>query len=124
MTPAQAPLRKTTTPGVKLWVSFDNKGVFGRGRWQLLDAIQKTGSLQAAADTLGVSYRKAWGDLRKTERALGVPLLKRHRGGPGGGECSLTEEGRRWWQEYARFEHEVESYVAKAFERWMKRMDQ
>ncbi len=123
MNPGQAPLRETTTPGVKLWVSFDNKGVFGRGRWQLLDAIQKKGSLQAAADALGVSYRKAWGDLRKTERALGVPLLERHRGGLGGGECSLTEEGRRWWKEYARFENEVEAYVAKAFERWMKRMD-
>ncbi len=87
-----------------------------------MDSIQKKGSLQAAADDLGISYRKAWGDLRKTERAMGVLLLERHRGGRDGGECSLTKEGLRWWKEYARFDAEVESHVAKAFVRWMKKM--
>jgi len=112
------------TPGVKLWLLIAEEGAFGRGRWQLLDAIQRKGSLRSAADELGVSYRKAWGDLRKTERALGVPLLDRHRGGRCGGDCSLTEEGKRWWKEYAHFEKEVESYVEKAFARWISRMEQ
>jgi len=112
----------TIAPGVKVWLSTGGEGAFGRGRWQLLDAIQKRGSLQLAAEELGISYRKAWGDLRKTEHILGVSLLERHRGGRGGGECSLTEEGRRWWKEYARFEREVESYVAVSYARWVKRM--
>jgi len=111
------------TPGIRLWLSLSNEGVFGRGKWQLLDAIHSQGSLQAAADTLGISYRKAWGDLRKAEKALGISLVERHRGGSAGGDSSLTEDGKRWWREYARFQEEVDIQVAKAFARWTKRME-
>ncbi len=110
------------TPGVRLWLSIDDEGVFGQGKWRLLDAIHREGSLRAAADALGISYRKAWGDLRKAERALGVALLERHRGGSGGGECSLTEAGRKWRTEYAVFQTEVEEEVHRAFRRWQARM--
>ena len=110
-------------PGVKLWLSLAGEGVFGRGKWQLLDAIHSQGSLRAAAETLGISYRKAWGDLRKAERALGVLLLERRRGGSSGGDSSLTEEGKRWWREYGRFQAEVDSAVAEAFARWTERME-
>ncbi len=109
-------------PGVKLWLSLSGEGVFGHGKWQLLDAINRKGSLQAAADSLGISYRKAWGDLRKAERALGIPFLERHRGGSDGGESRLTEDGRKWLREYARFHEEVEEGVKRAYARWARRM--
>lgn len=111
------------TPGIRLWLSLSGTGVFGRGKWQLLDAIHKTGSLQAAAAALGISYRKAWGDLRKAEKALGVSLIERHRGGAAGGNSSLTEEGKRWQREYARFQNEVDAHLDKAFARFRKRME-
>ncbi len=110
------------TPGIRLWLSQSGTGVFGRGKWQLLDAIDKTGSLQAAAAALGISYRKAWGDLRKAEKALEVSLIERHRGGAAGGNSSLTEEGKRWQREYARFQNEVDAHLDKAFMRFQKRM--
>lgn len=109
-------------PGVKLWLSLAGEGVFGHGKWQLLDAIYKKGSLSAAAESLGISYRKAWGDLRKAESVLGIRFLERRRGGSDGGESVLTPAGKRWLQEYARFQEEVEQDVAKAFIRWQKRM--
>lgn len=110
------------SPGLKLWVSLDGKGVFGKGKWLLLDAVKREGSLQAAARTLGISYRKAWGDLRETEKELGIPLLKHHRGGPEGGSSALTEAGLLWWREYGRLLNEVESATAIAFEKWSERM--
>lgn len=110
-------------PGLKLWLSLNGEGVFGHGKWQLLDAIQRTGSLSAAAAELGISYRKAWGDLRKAERALGILFLERHRGGSAGGESTLTPDGRKWWLEYARFQKEVEENTERAFDRWVKRME-
>ncbi len=109
-------------PGIKLWLSLAGQGIFGHGKWQLLDAINRKGSLQAAADSLGISYRKAWGDLRKAERTLGVLFLERHRGGSEGGESHLTEEGRKWLKEYGRFHDEVEKGVKRAHARWAKRM--
>ncbi|HDP34109.1 MAG TPA: LysR family transcriptional regulator [Candidatus Hydrogenedentes bacterium] len=109
-------------PGVKIWLSLNKEGVFGHGKWQLLDAIHREGSLRAAADALGISYRKAWGDLRKAERILGVRFLERRRGGAAGGESSLTPEGKKWHKEYARFHTEVETEIARAFSRWQKRM--
>ncbi len=109
-------------PGVKLWLSLAGKGVFGEGKRQLLDAINRKGSLQAAADSLGISYRKAWGDLREAERTLGIPFLERHRGGSDGGESRLTEDGRKWLKEYDRFHDEVLESVKRAHARWEKRM--
>lgn len=109
-------------PGFKLWLSGkDPNEVFGGGKWRLLEAIQREGSLRAAADALGISYRKAWGDLRKAEEALGVTFLERRRGGNDGGETLLTETGRKWLKEYGRFYGQVAKAVDKAFASWAER---
>lgn len=109
-------------PGFKLWLDRNSESVFGHGKWQLLNAIHRQGSLRAAAASLGISYRKAWGDLRKAEQALGFAFLDRHRGGSEGGETCLNETGRKWLAEYARFHADVEAGVERAFARWAKRM--
>lgn len=123
MRPPSTAVLQDISPGIKLWLSHSGTGVFGRGKWQLLDAIQREGSLQAAAAAMDISYRKAWGDLRKAERELGILLVERHRGGSTGGDSSLTKEGKKWWREYARFQEEVDVQVEKAFARWIKRME-
>jgi molybdate transport repressor ModE-like protein len=87
-----------------------------------LRAIQDTGSLKAATERLGISYRKAWGDLSKAERTLGIAFLEKRRGGRTGGETRLTETGRRWMTEYGRFQAKVEKTVDAAFQTWLKRI--
>jgi len=47
----------------------------GNPLFELLAAVIDSGSIRHAADTLGISYRHAWGSLRKWERALGEPLI-------------------------------------------------
>jgi molybdate transport system regulatory protein len=59
----------------------------------LLSEIKKGGSIRAAADQLGLSYRKAWGDIREAEGFLGFQLLEKVRGGKDGGLSRLTAEG-------------------------------
>ena len=106
-------------PGFKLWLSNGKgEGAFGAGKWRLLEAIERTGSWRAAADSLDISYRKAWGDLRKAEQALNVKFLERRRGGSDGGETRLTETGRKWLAEYGRFQARVEKAVMRAFDKW------
>lgn len=104
------------TPKMKLWFSSGEvEGVFGDGKWRLLKAVEREGSLKAATDSLGISYRKAWGDLRKTEEALGVRFIEKHRGGSSGGESHLTETGKRWLAAYSRFRSIVEKTIEKEF---------
>jgi len=106
-------------PRVKLWLNGEDvDGVFGDGKYRLLKSIEATGSLRAASESLHISYRKAWGDLRKAQNALGVVLIDRHRGGNQGGRTILTEQGKRWLDAYSRFRREVETAVQASFERF------
>lgn len=99
----------------KLWLNTEEaEGVFGDGKWRLLKAIESAGSLKAASNMLGISYRKAWGDLRKAEQHLGVNLAERERGGDKGGRTDLTKEGKKWVRAYGEFRKDIERVVAKA----------
>jgi molybdate transport system regulatory protein len=55
----------------------------------LLDAVAETGSLNAAAESLGRSYSRAHKRLTELEGAYGS-LVERQRGGSGGGGSRLT----------------------------------
>lgn len=80
----------------KLWIYSETRaGVFGDGKVRLLEAIDRCGSLQEAARSLGISYRKAWGDLKKAEACLNTALITKRRGGQGGGHTALTAQGRQ-----------------------------
>jgi len=106
-------------PRIKLWLnSEDVDGVFGGGKCRLLERIETTGSLRAASDALHISYRKAWGDLKKAQTALGVVLIEQHRGGRLGGRTVLTEQGKRWLRAYSRFRRDVEAAVQASFEKF------
>ncbi len=75
----------------KIWIE-DGQGalVFGLGRLKILKAIKKHGSILAAAKSLQMSYRAAWGKIKATEQRLGKPLLKKRVGGISGGGSELT----------------------------------
>jgi molybdate transport system regulatory protein len=106
-------------PRVKLWLNGEEvDGAFGDGKYRLLRSIEATGSLRAASESLHISYRKAWGDLKKAQNALGVVLIDRHRGGNRGGRTVLTEQGKRWLDAYSHFRREVETAVQASFERF------
>ena len=105
-------------PRVKVWLSGDQSdGVFGDGKWRLLKTIDELGSLSAAAATLQISYRKAWGDINSAEKALGVALVVRRRGGAGGGGASLTQPGREFVAAYSVFRTEVDKAVRVTFKK-------
>lgn len=76
----------------KIWLETDGEPVFGQGRDELLRLIQNTGSINAAAKSMGIPYRKAWTYIDAMEKRLGFPLVNRLKGGPGGGESSLTPQ--------------------------------
>ncbi len=77
-------------PGWKLWLENQGNPVFGRGVASLLEAIRDTGSILAASKATGIQYRRVWTLISNTEEKLGVKLIRRNRGGSGGGGSSLT----------------------------------
>jgi molybdate transport system regulatory protein len=104
----------------KLWLSTkDIEGVFGDGKWRLLQAIESTGSLTAASESLKISYRKAWGDIQKAQEALNRPLVEKHRGGNQGGQSALTVQGKKWVKAYTRFRSDIEKATEKAYQKYI-----
>ncbi len=107
----------------KLWLSTnDVEGVFGDGKWRLLKSIDTEGSLRAASQSLHISYRKAWGDLRKAEQCLNIAVVEKRRGGIQGGQTALTEQGKKWVDAYTKFRSDIEKAAEKAYEKHIKEL--
>ena len=83
----------------------DDNGIkfFGEGPLRLLRCVEKTGSLRAAAMSMGMAYTKALKLIRNAENALAIPLISRSTGGKDGGGSYLTEEGKEWLQRYENY---------------------
>ena len=104
----------------KLWIEENNKPVFGSGRKALLEAIERTGSINRAAREMHMSYRKAWGALRAMEERLGVKLIERQTGGKDGGGAVLTEQAITLLKQYEALEQGVQEFVNKRFQMTFK----
>lgn len=87
-------------PTIKLWLEIEGKAVGGEGRIELLQTIEDEGSLNKAAKSLGMSYRHAWGIIKKLEERLNLELVKSKKGGTGGGGSKLTDQGRKLVKKY------------------------
>jgi molybdate transport system regulatory protein len=91
----------------KLWLTDEEGKAFGPGPAQLLSQVEETGSLRQAAAQLGMSYNKAWWNIKTMERRLGYSLLERTVGGNSGGGSRLTEPGRELLNRYRALEAEA-----------------
>ena len=83
-------------PCSNFWIEKDGKVVLSEWRVALLEAVEQTGSINAAAAQQGVPFRVAWRKIQEMEDGLGVPLTERITGGPHGGGTCLTEAGRAY----------------------------
>jgi len=100
----------------KIWLSTSQgKGIMGDGKWQILKAIEEHGSLKAATEALGLTYRRTWGDLKEIEEALGFALLDKSRGGKEGGNTNLTPEGKKLVAAFDQFHDKIDSVMDEAF---------
>jgi molybdate transport system regulatory protein len=78
---------------VRFRVDFTEACSLGPGKIELLESIQKTGSLRQAAQSLGMSYRRAWLLLDGLNHSFSEPLSTASIGGQGGGGVTLTQFG-------------------------------
>ena len=99
----------------KIWMEQDGSVAFAEGRRMLLEAVERLGSLNAAAKELGMSYRAAWGKIKATEKALGLKLLDVTTGGKGGGGAKLTHEARELVTSYNKYIQKMSLIAEKEF---------
>lgn len=94
----------------RIWVEEDDKVLFGKGRENLLGAIEECKSLSAAAKKLKMSYRAAWGRLKASEERLGIKLVENspdHKG------MNLTDEARQILEKFEKLERETGVFIEK-----------
>ena len=106
---------------IKIWLSDEkDHGFLGEGRFRLLRQVQQTGSLSQAARQLGISYRKAWGDIRSAEKGLGFELLNRQRGGSAGGASSLNDRAIKLLKAYTKIQATINKQAQQQYQKNLK----
>jgi molybdate transport repressor ModE-like protein len=98
-------------PAFKLWLETEDGYVFGPGVYNLLIAIERTGTLKEASQQLGMSYRYAWGLIKKAEEKLGESLIVASKGGRlGGGSSTITETGAKYIKDFERIQDQLHEF--------------
>lgn len=97
---------------VRFRVDFTPSCSLGPGKIDLLEGIERTGSLRQAALGLGMSYRRAWLLLDAINRSFSEPATTASVGGHGGGGVTLTPFGQEIIRSYRAASRAIES-VAK-----------
>ncbi len=77
----------------KFWIENKGEVVVGSGKTALLLAVDRLGSIQRAADEFKMSYRHAWGAIKKIEQRAGFKIVETRLGGRDGG-AQLTPKGK------------------------------
>jgi molybdate transport system regulatory protein len=83
--------------GTHLSIRIDlaNGERIGPGKIALLEAIRATGSISAAARSLGMSYRRAWLLVEEVNHTLRQPAVAAETGGRRGGGAVVTPAGEQ-----------------------------
>lgn len=66
----------------------------------LLRRVSERGSLTVAAQMVGISYRNAWGRIKRLESNCGFRILDTKVGGASGGSARLTPRGMALFKEF------------------------
>lgn len=96
-------------PRIKLRLEYDAPLILGPGKAELLERIDRAGSISAAGREMGMSYKRAWSLVEDMNRAFAQPVVDSSRGGAGGGGAALTPAGREVLARFRRLEHLVET---------------
>ncbi len=96
----------------------DGKKFMGIGVLWLLRAIEETGSLRQGAQTLSISYTKAYTMISSLEAQLSLPVIERRKGGNTHAGASLTPFGKAYLHAYDEFQNEIKGMSISPFTRF------
>ena len=105
--PPASPADTPAQPRLRIRIVFGQAEMIGPGKAELLERLDRTGSIAAAGREMGMSYKRAWELIGTLNAMFRAPLVESTRGGPGGGGAVLTTNGRRVLALYRAFEAEA-----------------
>ena len=97
---------------LRIRIAVGDNIAIGKGKADLLEAIERTGSISAAARDLDMSYRKAWLLVDEMNQCFRTPVVLAAKGGVQGGGATVTALGK---EALARF-REIQAKAATAIE--------
>jgi molybdate transport system regulatory protein len=77
-------------------VDHQDKIVIGKGRMEILENIETTGSINQAAKTMKMSYKAVWSKIKATEKHLNIRIVHTDRKEG----TRLSREGRELLEKY------------------------
>ncbi len=104
----------------KFWIENRGEVVLGGGKTALLLAVDRFGSIQRAADEFGMSYRHAWGVIKRIEKRAGFKIIDTKLGGKEGGGARLTPKGKAFVDRVDSLLSDLQRMVEKRFKQKSK----
>lgn len=79
---------------LRIRINHHGKVALGPGKVELLQHIEQSGSISAAAKAMKMSYRRAWELVDAMNQSFDIPVVQSNIGGSHGGGASVTEFGK------------------------------
>jgi molybdate transport system regulatory protein len=95
----------------RVWIETADEKILGRGRAELLERIQASGSIRQAALQMKMSYKQAWDLVNHMNERFGQPLVISHRGGKGGGNAVVTDHGLKVIKQFHLLEQKLQEFL-------------
>jgi len=98
----------------KIWIE-NHKGelLFGKGKTEILELIQKEGSIAKVAEKMGLNYKKALKHIQILQKNLDDELVIVQKGANGGTE--LTPKAVEYINVFKQLREEIEQFANKRF---------
>ena len=104
-------------PRLKIWLETEGSYAFGFGLCEMLQAVERHGSIKQAAADLGKSYRYVWGRIKEAEAALDRQLVETQVGGKDAQRSRLTPAAERLVAAFLELRKEMKAILGQEFAR-------
>ncbi len=109
-------MARSPTLKIKLQIMCGGEIAMGPGKADLLDALDREGSISAAGRALGMSYRRAWMLVDVMNRCWREPLVAAVPGGSANSGAQVTPFGRAVLKHYRKLQQQSE--MARSGTEW------
>ena len=100
----------------KTWIENDQQELlFGKGKTEILELIEREGSIAKAAEKIGMNYKKAWTHVKILRENIDDELVVVQKGGGGKGGTVLTPKAEQLVKNYRQLQQEIETFADKRF---------
>ncbi len=98
----------------KIWIENQKKELlFGKGKTEILELIEKEGSILKSAEKMGLNYKKALGHIQILQQNLDDELVIVQKGVKGG--TTLTPKAIEYINVFKQLRTEIEEFANKRF---------